>query len=265
MEFSGPLQKMMSHPANPVVYYLQLGSDLLKMNDLLGKQLRITPLHRITCHCGLEVPKVFRQNFCYNCFYSKPEAGDAIFHPEKSTAHLGVADRDLAFEAAYQLQPHVVYLANSGGLKVGVTRAAQMTTRWIDQGASAAIVLAQTTNRYEAGLIEVALKNHFSDKTHWQNMLVGNEQAVDLIAEKEKAKGFLSSELQGFCDAATDEIHKFQYPQLTNFSKVKSVKISASDSLETTLVGIRGQYLMFENGAVTNIRSQEGQWVSVAF
>lgn len=265
MEFSGSLQKMMSYAANPVVYYLQLGDDLLKMNDLLGKKVRITPMHRITCHCGLEVPKVFRQNFCYNCFYSKPEAGEAIFHPEKSTAHLGIADRDLEYEKAYQLQPHVVYLANSGGLKVGVTRAAQMPTRWIDQGASAAIVLAQTNNRFEAGAIEVALKNHFADKTHWQNMLVGKEQEVDLLAQKEQAKDFLPEELQNFYAAAANEIFMFHYPQIATLSKVKSVKISSTDFLEATLVGIRGQYLLFDNGAVTNIRGQEGQWVSISF
>lgn len=265
MEFSGPLQKMLSHAADPVVYYLQLGNNLLKMNDLIGKKLHLAPLPKITCNCGLEVSKVFRQNFCYDCFFTKPEAGAAIFNPEKSTAHLGIADRDLAYEMGYQLQPHVVYLANSGGLKVGVTRQEQIPTRWIDQGAAAAIVLAETSNRFEAGIIEVALKAHFADKTQWQQMLVAAELEVDLGAEKLRAKELLPKEYAAFYASGNPTIYHFNYPSIGRVNKVKSLKIASTPEFADTLIGIRGQYLIFESGVVTNIRGQEGQWVTLSF
>src|SRR5690606_36923867 len=120
-------------------------------------------------------------------------------------------DRDLAFEKGYQLQEHVVYLANSGGLKVGVTRQQQVPTRWIDQGATQAIVLAKTTNRYEAGMIEVDMKNHVADKTVWQKMLKNEDADVDLVAEKERLAGLMSADWRQFiCD--DHQIYTMDYP-----------------------------------------------------
>ena len=46
--------------------------------------------------------------------------------PELSQAHLDIEDRDLTYEKKVQLQPHIVYLAVSSGLKVGVTRKTQV-------------------------------------------------------------------------------------------------------------------------------------------
>src|SRR5690606_42098080 len=106
----------------------------------------------------------YRQGFCYDCFYRSAEAGDWIMRPKLSTAHLDITDRDLEYEIRVQLQPHVVYLALSSELKVGVTRKSQVPTRWIDQGAVQALSIMEVPNRYLAGITEVALKNHFSDK-----------------------------------------------------------------------------------------------------
>ena len=184
MKFTGALNKMITMHENPVRYALSIGDDILQVNGLINKQLEFYFSHKHFCYCDKIVDKVYRNNFCYDCYFNNPAAGDAIFRPELSKAHLGIADRDLEFEQRYQLQPHVVYLANSGGLKVGVTRQAQKATRWMDQGANQTIVLAETSNRHEAGLIEIALKEHVADKTNWRNMLTNNFDAVDLLAEK---------------------------------------------------------------------------------
>jgi hypothetical protein len=260
MEYTGPLEKMQTHLATTVTYYLSLGNDLLKMNDLLGKTLLFEDLQHYTCFCGQIVPKVFRQNFCYECFFTKPEAGEAIFNPEKSKAHLGEADRDLVYEQSYQLQPHVVYLAQSGGVKVGVTRAAQLPTRWIDQGASEAIVLAKTINRFEAGQIEVFLKNHFSDKTVWQRMLKNESDGADLLREKERAIALLPKEWSVFV-TNDQEVVRLQYPVSSWPTKTKSIKIEKEGKFTGVLTGIRGQYLIFDDAFVMNVRSQEGRWV----
>jgi hypothetical protein len=262
MEFTGPLEKMATHPGNPVTYYLALGDNLIKMNDLIGKKLHFTYLNKITCFCGMEVSRVFRQNFCYDCFMTKPEAGPAILRPELSQAHLGIADRDLKFEEAYQLRPHVVYLADSGGLKVGVTRKSQIPTRWIDQGASQAIVLADTENRYKAGVIEVFLKDHLSDKTHWQRMLRADTPTVDLQMEKARVTSLVTGDLTRFLSEDNSVTHIF-YPIDKSPEKIKSIKFATEQEFEGTLSGIRGQYLIFESGHVTNIRSQEGVQISI--
>lgn len=262
MKYEGALKKMKTLPTQPVKYTLELGDDFLIMNQLIGRQLRFTFQGHYICHCGIDVPRVYRANFCYDCYFSKPEAGESIFRPELSKAHMGIADRDLEFEMSYQLQPHVVYLANSGGLKVGVTRSIQKHTRWIDQGASAAIVLAETPNRYLAGCIEVELKNHLSDKTIWQKMLTAGQTEVDLLAEKHKALALLPEELGAYA-SVNHEVQTFQYPVEKYPQKINSATLAKQPDLKGTLTGIRGQYLILDNASVMNIRSHEGYVVAL--
>jgi hypothetical protein len=245
-----------------VQYYLNLSSELIHMNALIGKELQLIFQHKITCFCGKEVDRVFRQNFCFDCFQTKPEAGEAIFFPEKSKAHLGIEDRDLEYERQYQLQDHVVYLANSGGLKVGVTRKSARFQRWIDQGAHAAIVLAETSNRYEAGIMESYLKGHLADKTDWRNMLSKGDPDIDLVSEKQRIADLLSDDLKGFL-SANDEITTMNYPVTDYPDKVKSQTFKKTDEISGELGGIRGQYLIFSDGSVFNVRSHEGHHVQI--
>lgn len=263
MKFQGYLQKMRCEAGDPIQYYLNLSADLIHVNSLLGKNVELRFQHLITCHCGKEVNRVFRQNFCFDCFQTKPEAGQAIFFPEKSQAHLGIEDRDLEFEMRYQLQPHVVYLANSGGLKVGVTRMNARFQRWIDQGALEAIVLAETENRHQAGVVENALKSHLSDKTNWRKMLSSGEPDIDLLAEKNRISNLLDEEQKVFL-STNNHISKMSYPVTTYTESVKSTTFKKTDAVKGTLAGIRGQYLIFSDGSVFNVRSHEGHHVQIS-
>lgn len=129
--------------------------------------------------------------FCKECFFESPYASETILRPELSTAHLGIEERDLEVEKEIQLQPHIVYLAYTGDVKVGVTRESQVPTRWIDQGATFAIPIARTTNRYEAGVIEVEMKKHLADKTNWRKMLQDERESdIDLIDFRNKIEDF---------------------------------------------------------------------------
>ncbi len=262
MKFEGSLSKMMSSPGPPVRYAMELGDDLVVPNVWIGKELSIEYLGYIVCSCGKVVDRVFRQNFCYECFMTKPEAGDFILRPELSKAHLGIADRNLEWEMAYQLRPHVVYLANSGGLKVGVTRESQIPTRWIDQGASAAIVLAQVPNRYLAGAIEVELKKHYADKTVVKKMLSGVDEPINLPDEKQKAALLLPEDLRVYLSPDT-EVYSFQYPSPSQFVHRKSLNVEKDLPFKGTFLGLRGQYWLFSNGIALNVRSYEGRAVSV--
>lgn len=264
MKFLGSLAKMRTVAQDPIRYVLELGDDLVVMNQLLGKEVHLRYTGEIQCFCGKLVTEVYRQNFCRSCFWSKPEAGEAILRPELSKAHLGIADRDLEWEKAYQLQPHIVYLANSGGLKVGVTREEQVPTRWIDQGATAAIVLARTPHRQLAGAIEVALKEHVSDKTHWQRMLAPVDPEIDLQGEKKRLSALLPGDLIGF---VTEEmqVNTLRYPVIEAPAKPIRFNLEKEGELRSSLMGIRGQYLMFQNNLVMNVRSLEGRIVELAF
>ena len=265
MELVATIEKMSSYIGEPIQYQLHAENDFVKMNNLIGKEVQISFLNKKFCSsCNLEYPSLYRMGFCKNCFFTKPEAGESIIRPELSTAHEGIADRDLEFEKSYQLQPHVVYLANSGGLKVGVTRANQKTTRWTDQGATEAIVLAETTNRYEAGIIEVYLKDYVSDKTVWQKMLKNERVEIDLPEEKKRLGSVLPDELKSFI-SDNDEVYNMNFPVDTYPLKVKSVNLDKVPEINAKLKGIRGQYLIFDGGLVLNVRGHSGYQVKIAF
>ncbi len=263
MKITGQLQKMHVKLDNEIQYQLPMGEELVHMNELIGKEITFNYEHRIEClKCGRETVKSFNQGFCYPCFRDAPEAADWIIHPERSQAHLGIEDRDLEFEKQVQLKPHVVYLSLTSGIKVGVTRDTQVPTRWIDQGAVKAIKLAETPNRYLAGMIEVSLKNHMADKTNWRKMLMNVYPDVDLIEEKQKTKTLLDEEYHQYI-TKSDKIIELNYPVLNYPVKVKSIGFDKVPEYTGKLVGIKGQYLFFENGIVLNIRKHGGYIVTL--
>ena len=256
MEFKGVLKKMKTQLNQPIQYYLEFKNDWVNINQLLEKNIKISFDSYECLGCGENI-EVFRQGYCKSCFFDLPQAGDWVMRPELSTAHLGKEDRNLAYEQQVQLQPHIVYLANSSHLKVGVTRKSQIPTRWIDQGAHEAIAMVEVPNRYLAGITEVALKNFVDDKTNWRAMLTNQTKDEDLVAMKEKLSPHLPQEVKEYllkenCETKLDfPVH--QYPE-----KVSSLNLKKEASFQGVLKGIKGQYLIFEGGKVFNVRSHEG-------
>ncbi|WP_309640680.1 DUF2797 domain-containing protein [Flavobacterium sp.] len=262
MKYEGVLTKMPTEFGNPIQYYLVFESSFLNLNQVLSKTITIQLTGFQCLNCGKN-KKIYRQGFCYDCFYSSPAVGDWIMKPELSTAHLGIADRDLDYESKVQLQPHIVYLALSSEVKVGVTRKTQMPTRWIDQGAEKAIAIVEVPNRYLAGITEVALKDHFSDKTNWRKMLTNDIVHTDLIQEKIKVQDLLPQEVQEYFYSEKNDLYEMHYPVLQYPKKINSLSLEKTPTFTGTLLGIKGQYLIFEDGTVFNVRSSEGSVVSI--
>ena len=262
MTYQGVLKKMMTSNEKTVQYYLEMEGDFLNMNQLLDREIEISfvKYECLSCH---KDKQIYRQGFCKSCFFESPNAGEWIINPEKSTAHLGIEDRDLEFEKKMQLKPHIVYLANSSDVKVGVTRKSQVPTRWIDQGAHEAIEIVEVPNRYLAGITEVALKNYVSDKTNWRKMLTNDIVDVDLVAKKEELSKYIPEEAkQYYLSKNTDELH-LNFPVNKYPEKVKSLNLIKSQTYKGVLKGIKGQYLMFEDATVFNVRANEGLVVSI--
>ena len=262
MQYEGVLTKMETEYGNPIQYYLVFESSFLNVNQLLDKNIAINFVGFQCLNCGKK-KKIFRQGFCYDCFYSSAAVGDWIMKPELSTAHLGIEDRDLAYEEKVQLQPHIVYLALSSEIKVGVTRKTQVPTRWIDQGANEAIAIVEVPNRYLAGITEVALKDYYADKTNWRKMLTNDIEAVDLVAERLKLQDLIPAEVQEYFYSEKNDLYQLEYPVLQYPSKVKSLSLDKTPNYEGKLTGIKGQYLLFEDGTVFNVRGSEGYVVSI--
>ena len=261
MQYQGVLTKMKTEFKDPIQYYLMFEDDFIQVNQLLGKQLRIEFLRYQCLACGKN-KKIYRQGYCYDDFYKVPQAADWIMRPELSTAHLGKEDRDLDYEKKVQLQPHIVYLANSSNIKVGVTRKTQVPTRWIDQGAHEAIEIVEVPNRYLAGITEVALKDHVADKTNWRKMLKNEVDDEDLFRFRESLKEYIPDEAKEYFIASNTETH-IHFPVLQYPKKVKSLNLEKTPMYEGVLKGIKGQYLLFEDNTVFNVRNSEGYVVSI--
>lgn len=264
-QIKGNILKMKTKLADKVHYNLPIGGELIPMNELIGKEINLTFLNEINCiSCGVSTNKSFGQGYCYKCFISVPETSECVLRPELCEAHLGKS-RDREWSENHCLTDHYVYLAVSSGLKVGVTRSTQIPTRWIDQGASKAIKLALTPNRNLAGQIEVELKNYFSDKTSWQKMLKNEvDNSINLEEEKQKAWEYLDPELQEYV-IDDDEVTEIDYPVLSYPEKVKSLSFDKTENIKGKLIGIKGQYLIFENNGVINIRKHTGYKIQLSY
>lgn len=264
MKITGTLQKMKGELTNPISYHLPIGDQLVDMNSLIGKDIVFNYENLIFCvDCGSQTYKSFNQGFCYPCFKNSPLASECIIHPEKCQAHLGIG-RDMEWETKYHLTPQLVYLALTANAKVGITRKPQIPTRWIDQGASQTIILAETPNRYLSGMIEVHLKSFIADKTHWQKMLKNELNSdIDLIELKKEMIGHLSADLKQY--VVDSDLLKLEYPVLEYPTKVKSMSFDKTTEISGKLTGIKGQYLMLDNQFVLNVRKHTGYVISLSY
>ncbi|CAI8310932.1 MAG: Uncharacterised protein [Flavobacterium sp. SCGC AAA160-P02] len=261
MQYQGVLKKMMTENSQTIQYYLDLETDFLNVNQLLNRNLEFSFITYECLYCHLE-KEVYRQGFCKSCFFETPSAGDWIMRPELSKAHLGKEDRDLAYEKSVQLQPHIVYLANSSNVKVGVTRKQQVPTRWIDQGAHEAIEIVEVPNRYLAGITEVALKEYVADKTNWRKMLKNDIEDADLQEWQEKLRKYIPEEVKKY-SIENNSVTLLNFPVFTYPEKPKSLNIVKEKTYSGKLVGIKAQYLIFEDQTVFNIRGNEGLVINI--
>lgn len=262
MQYTGVLKKMNTELLDTVQYYLDMKTDFLNVNQLLNKKIEISFVTYECLQCGLE-KEIYRQGFCKSCFFDTPAAGDWIMRPELSKAHLGEEDRDLEYEKKVQLQPHIVYLANSSNVKVGVTRKTQVPTRWIDQGAHEALEIVEVPNRYLAGITEVALKEHVADKTNWRKMLKNDIEDEKLVDWQERLKAFIPEEAKEYIIENNKET-VINFPVNKYPEKPKSLNIKKEGTYTGTLVGVKGQYFIFEDNTVFNVRANEGLVVTIS-
>lgn len=271
MILSGNIRKMRTELDEVVNYELPLfdvleEGEVVGMNDLVGKEISISFSGDIHCTVtGKKIKKTFGDGMSYDAFMKSPLAVPSIIRPELSRIHEGIALRDKEWEEKHHNQPHIVYLSLTSGVKVGVTRDINVPYRWIDQGAVQAIFFAETPYRQLAGLIEVDMKDYIADKTNWRGMLKNDyDREVDLLERKEELLEELSEEYHEFI-SDNDDITQIKYPVIKYPEKVKSIKLDKSPLIEKTLNGIKGQYLIFDDDSVMNMRSHAGYKISIEY
>ena len=268
---TGPLRKMQTTLDNPVRYALPVGEQSVTLNDYIGEEVSLTYTGRILCiHCGRESKKSFNQGYCFPCFKSLAECDLCIMRPETCHFHLGTC-RDEKWAQGHCMQPHYVYIANSSGLKVGITRGTQIPTRWIDQGARQAVAMFKVDNRLHSGLLESAIKKWVSDRTDWRKMLKGGEDLVDIKARAKSIVDEASGDLEALkaehenlrWETLDEEPVSIIYPVLASPQKVTSLNFDKTPEVRGVLQGIKGQYLIFGDGVI-NIRKFAGYDISFA-
>ncbi|MFC0669343.1 DUF2797 domain-containing protein [Azotobacter chroococcum] len=268
----GALDKMAARLDAPVQYALRLGEAQVPVNPLIGQPLRLEYLGAIHCsHCGRRTAKSFGQGYCYPCFRKLPQCDSCIVSPEKCHHALGTC-RDPAWGERFCMTEHVVYLANSSGVKVGITRASQVPTRWLDQGARQALPILRVATRQQSGLVEDLLRSQVADRTNWRALLKGEAAPVDLPAVREQLfdscreglealqARFGLQAIQPLNDAEPVEI---RYPVESYPGKIVSLDLDKTPVVEGILRGIKGQYLIFDVGVI-NIRKYTAYQLAVS-
>lgn len=265
IDVTGRLRKMPVEAGDPVTYTIAVGDTRIPLNELIGRPVRFDFGGVIRCiHCDRTTKKSFNQGFCYPCFRKLAACDSCIMSPEKCHYHLGTC-REPEWGETHCMVEHVVYLANSSGLKVGITRASQVPTRWIDQGAVDAIPMVRVATRYLAGLVEVACKAHVADRTNWRTMLKGDIPELDLKNERRRMLELIAGDLEVLRNAhgpesirAVDERGLgLSYPVQVWPEKIKAHNLDKTPEVEGVLEGIKGQYLILDTGVI-NIRKFTG-------
>ncbi len=258
----GRLEKMVSHHDTPIRYELVLNHQRVPLNNFIGQTVTLKHTGNLYClHCNMPMNKSFNQGYCYPCFSRLAQCDMCMMKPETCHHAFGTC-RDSKWAESFCFQPHIVYLSNTSGLKVGITRHTQIPTRWIDQGAIQALPIFKVTSRRMSGLIETLFAKHIADKTQWQRMLKHQIEPLNLIAERDKLLAICADELNQFNEneiefLSDENVVDLNYPIAIAPLKVSALNFDKTPHISGVLNGIKGQYLIFDKG-VLNMRKFGG-------
>ncbi len=269
---TGALRKMRAQLSTDgaVQYRMVIGEQEVEMNSLIGKQLSLHFSGFIDCqHCGRKTKKSYSQGYCFPCMQKLAQCDMCIMKPETCHFEQGTC-REPEWGERNCFIPHYVYLANTSGLKVGITRQGQIPTRWIDQGATQALPIFKVSTRLQSGLVEIALAEFIADKTNWRAMLKGSAEDLDLKAIATELKPKIAEKLAALKlkygeDAIEDldeKIVNLHFPVQQYLTKISSFNFDKTPEVSGLLLGIKGQYLIFDTGVI-NIRKFTSYHVSL--
>lgn len=268
----GAISKMQIALDEPAQYSLRLEGEQHALNPLIGQQIRLEFLGTIHCtHCQRPTKKSFAQGYCWPCFSKLPQCDTCMMSPEKCHYDAGTC-RDPEWAQDFCMTDHFVYLANSTGVKVGITRGTQLPTRWLDQGAIQAVPIFRVATRQQSGFVEDVLRSQVADRTNWRTLLKGDVEPIDLIAIREQLMDSCEQPLlelqQRFGLQAIQPINDVDvldiaYPVQAYPTKIKSFNLDKDPVAEGTLIGIKGQYLLFDTGVI-NIRKYTSYQLAVS-
>ena len=255
MQLSGYTDKMHTSLESGVAQYkLSFDDAELDISALVGKPIELTFSQQIQCSaCGSMTKKSYSQGYCWPCANSLARCDLCIMRPETCHYYQGTC-REPEWGESYCFSPHIVYIANTSGIKVGITRKTNTPSRWIDQGALSALPILEVNTRLDSGRIEKTLKSFVSDKTNWRKMLTNKVAPVELVSTKKtllERIPVLINELGA--KPLSDDVVNIDYPVIKYPAKIVSLSLDKTPVISGVLNGIKGQYLLLDCG-VLNIR-----------
>jgi len=269
------LTEHQTHKAN-VEYKFILDRTEFELPFHLGQEIEIEWTGKIFCiSCGNKTNKSFSQGHCFKCFKTKASCDMCIMKPETCHYHLGTCREDeFAHEVCFQ--PHIVYLANSSALKIGITRLGQMPTRWLDQGATQALPIMKVGSRRLSGQLEIMFGTQVADKTDWRKLLKGEADPINLVEIKDRLIDEFAPKIQNIRNEYSQHLEfnenielldhelarEFVYPVEQYPEKIKSHNLDKTPIIRGRLQGIKGQYLILDTGVI-NIRKYTGYEIKI--
>ncbi len=235
-------------------YELPIGKTYIALNGLLNYDISLYWDNTIYCkNCSTLTKKSYAQGYCYPCSQNLARCDLCILLPERCHYHLGTC-REPRWGEENCFAPHIIYLANSSELKVGITRFNNIPERFIDQGAVTALPILKVDSRLKSGKLESILKQFISDKTNWRKMLKNEISPVDLRAQKQDLLARIKDDIDILeAEILEDKIIEINYPVLLYPKKITTLNFNKTAHISGKLLGIKGQYLLLDTG-VLNIR-----------
>ena len=264
MKQEGNILKMATKLTTPVSYSLPMGKEKIPLNDLIGKKIRLEFEGQINdILTGEKIKKSYNQGYSYKSSISLARCDLCILRPELCHYHKGTC-REPEWGEENCFRPHYVYLANTSGIKVGITRESQIPTRWIDQGAHQALPVLKVPNRLQSGLLEVKIKQEVPDKTNWRNMLKGFKEDIDFMRIRDHLFDIFGNEIDRHdAEDVDDVVTSITYPVRQYPKKVNPLSFDKNKEIAGILQGIHGQYLLLDCG-VLNIRKHQGYYIKLS-
>lgn len=262
MNVTGMILGLKHQYEHPVQYAVDMKDENIELNPMIGETIRFSFTGKIQCiACGRVIKKTYNNGYCYPCFINLAENDLCIVKPHECHFHLGTC-RDPQFGERHCMIPHYVYLAQSSDVKVGITRKNNELKRWIDQGAVRAVPIAEVPTRKIAGELEFALSQNLPDKTNWRKMLKGDFEPVDLIQIRDEVFTMFPDQFEEY-KIHVEQVTEIHYPIIASITKLQSFTFDKEPIIEGKLIGIKGQYVLLENGVI-NMKKHAGYHVNIA-
>jgi len=253
----------------PSLYFINSNATL-NCDGLVGESLRVT-LHEehVCANCGEKLSES-KYSVCYDC-KQRPPFTQCIKTPGTDCTNADCPFPDYKRDACDHT--YVVYLVTKGDVKVGISRSDRRLQRWAEQGASHAIVVAETPNRKSAGLIEEALSDRFETQSSSSWYEPRTSPVEDLVEATRTAPEYIPDDSRLYACLTLNDLDEtviadrvvsipHRATGVDHAHGVTRPELAVGDSGEGTILGVRGSVIL-TNSFALNLKKRQGYCATI--